>query len=271
MKKVNSLLILFLLPIIFQAALFLPRTSAEEPSLEAYGRACLAVEETSLEGQGPAVHTVAFDKNSKPGPGKRLVLYTDANTDEFALVVAFNDKNPGLAQADGQGLPDRAAGGGPYKLAQADGQGLPDRAAGGGSYKLANNWLPQLVELKAWEELSLPAPPITWSWHEGSEPFEIYVIFFKKTFPEISELAILVTAMQNSGAGTKLLDLQTRKLRDRINRWMGGQNPNDFHAGVVPSAWGGTLRGNRFPWRKQAQKAILSNRGHALLIYRYDT
>lgn len=229
MKSAKYAFFLFLFFLIIQNAISLPVSSAQEASLKSSGRACLTVEETSPEGQVPAVHITAFDQNAKPGPGKRLILYADANTDGFILVTAFNAQDHGLA----------------------------------------NGWQVQWAEIKAWEELSLPATPVTWSWAEGSEPFEIYVVFFKKNFEGLADLTTLIAAMQDPANDAKLLDLQAKKLYEDINRWMQGENPAAFHAGAMPSAWGGTLRGIRFPWRQQAQKALLSDNGPGFLIYRY--
>ena len=67
---------------------------------------------------------------------------------------------------------------------------------------------------------------------------------------------------------TKLLHLQTQKLREEIQGWLGSENPAAFHAGAIPSAWGGVLRGDKFPWRQMAQKVVFGKNGQGILIYR---
>ena len=75
--------------------------------------------------------------------------------------------------------------------------------------------------------------------------------------------------MQNPSADSKLLDRQTKKLREIIQRWIKAEDHSMFHAGAVPSAWGGTLRGSRFPWPQMAHRVEMDDNGRAFLIYRY--
>ena len=226
--KIKHLPLLFSLCAFFQVSVFPAPGFALEETAESYGRACLAVEEFSLKTNEKITESAFSTQTSQPGPGKRLALYTEANVDALLFAVAFNDR---------------------------------DR-------KLANNWKPQLVEMNAWEERHLPAPPVTWDWKEGSEPFEIYVVFLKKTSEGSEELKTLVQALQNPAADPKLLNLQTQRLREMIQGWTANQDLTQFHAGAAPTAWGGTLRGAGFPWRQMAEKAVFGTNGRSFLIYR---
>lgn len=229
MNTLKRLFLLFLLLGIFYPAFFLPISPAlEPPSTEAYGRACLGVEEFSSPEDETAMKTVVFDKNSKSGPGKRLVLYADSTIESVLLAVAFDSR----------------------------------------TRELANDWKPQLIEMKAWEEQRLPVAPVIWSWSEGSEPFEIYVVFLKKTSEGLEELETLIQAMQHSETEPQLLNLQTQRLREIIQGWTANQDLTRFHAGQTPAGWGGTLRGAGFPWRQTAEKAVFGTNGRSFLIYR---
>ena len=175
------------------------------------------------------VVTSVFDDGSTPGSGKRLALYADASVDAYVLVAAFNDQ---------------------------------DR-------RLTNGWRPQLVEMKAWEERHLPLAPATWEWTGPVEPFEVYVVFLTRTAEGLDTLQRLVAALQKPTADAALLDLQANKLREELARGMVGQPPLVVHAGAVSSAWGGTLRGEPFPWPKQAQKAVCDAKGRGALLFRH--
>ena len=175
------------------------------------------------------VTTTVFDDSSKPGQRKRLALYVDATVDSHVLVAAFNDK---------------------------------DR-------RLTNGWRPQLVELKEWEERRLPLAPVAWEWLTQADAFDVYIVFLERVAEGFETLQNLVAAMQDPQADPVLLDLQAKKLREEIARWMTRQEGPTFHAGASSSAWGGTLRGQPFPWPKMAQKATMRANGHGVLIYRH--
>jgi hypothetical protein len=187
------------------------------------------VVEESSADNPPVVTTTAFDESSKPGPGKRLALYVDASVASFVLVAAFNDK---------------------------------DR-------RLTNGWPPQLVEVKAWEERHLPLAPVVWEWTSPTEPFEVYVVFLEQTAEGLETLQRLVAALQESTADSTLLDLQAKKLREELARGIAEQKPLTLHAGASSSAWGGTLRGEPFPWPKQAQRAVFGAKGRGVVIFRH--
>ena len=197
---------------------------------EVEGRVLLVVEEAPAAESNAGVKPAIFDENSKPGPGKHLGLYADADSDSFLLVVALHPNER----------------------------------------RLANGWRPELVSLTAAEEIFLPKSPATWDWNEGSDPFELYVVFIPKSAAGVADLRALVTAMQNPAAEAQLLDLQTNKLREQILNRMDHQDPAAFHAAQIPQAWGGTLRGAKFAWRPMAQKVPFSDEKHGFLIYRYE-
>lgn len=205
--------------------------AAEDPpaSTQPYGRACLVVEEASAQADNPVISTSPFDEHATPGPGRRLAVYADASIDSYMVVAAFNDT---------------------------------DR-------RLTNGWRPQLVQLKAWEERHLPFAPTTWDWTNQTEGFSVYVMFLKRTAEGADALQNLIAAMQDPTAGPALLDLQAKKLREEIVAAMAGQEPTAFHAGAAASAWGGTLRGEPFPWPKLAQKAEFQPNGRGILLYRH--
>ncbi len=177
----------------------------------------------------PRVTTTVFDDASTPGPGKRLALHLDASVESYALAAAFNDT---------------------------------DR-------RLTNGWPPQLVELKAWEERRLPLTPVRWEWTSGTEAFDVYVVFLERTAEGLDALQPLVAAMQDPKTDPALRDLQAKKLREQILGWMTGQETAGLHAGAEASAWGGTLRGEPFPWPKLAKKAGFGAGGRGVLLYRH--
>ena len=183
-----------------------------------------------LSGNAPQnVTTTIFGDGSTPGPGKRLALYADASVDAYVLVAAFNDK---------------------------------DR-------RLTNGWPPQLVELKAWEERYLPLAPAIWEWTSPTEPFEVDVAFLERTAADIESIQNVIAVMQDPTTDPLLRDRQAKKLREEIVTWTAGQEDAVFHGGVASSAWGGTLRGELFPWPKMARKAVFGAKGRGVLIFRH--
>ena len=175
------------------------------------------------------VTTTVFDDRSTSGPGKRLALHVDASVDSFVLVAAFNDK---------------------------------DR-------RLTNGWPPQFVELKAWEARHLPLAPAVWEWTSPTGPFEVDVAFLERTAKDIESIQNVIAAMQDPKTDPILRDLQAKKLREAIITWTAGQEDAAFHGGVASSAWGGTLRGEPFPWPKMARKTVFGAKGRGVLIFRH--
>jgi hypothetical protein len=200
-----------------------------ETENETFGRACLLVEEARSTPEGQIPAISAFDQNSQAGPGKRLVLQADASQDCFILAVAFN-------RQDG---------------------------------RLTGGWRPQLTELAAWEETQLPGQPIVWDWSQPTGAFEFFVVFLAPNTPSLTELQQLTQALQDLEADPKLVELQAGRLREIVDESLSGQNPSQFLAGMKPSAWGGTLRGAKFPWRPMAQKAGFGRGKSGFVIYRY--
>ena len=221
----------FLLLCLLTSVARLSPAAAEKPPAAAqpYGRACLVVEEVSTQADSAVVSTSPFDEHATPGPGRRLAVYADASIDSYMVVAAFNDT---------------------------------DR-------RLTNGWRPQFVQLKAWEERRLPFAPTTWEWTNQTEGFSVYVLFLARTAAGVDALQNLIAVMQDPKTGPALLDLQTKKLREEIVTSMTGQESAAFHAGTAASAWGGTLRGEPFPWPKLAQKAEFQPNGRGIVLYRH--
>lgn len=134
--------------------------------------------------------------------------------------------------------------------------------------RLTNGWRPQGLALRAGEEQRLPREPIRWEWTSSTGPFEAYAVFLSHAAREIESLQALVSAMQDPKADPALLDLQAKKLYEALARFT-AQEPAAFHGGAVPGAWGGTLRGEPFPWPKMAQKTVIGANGRGVLIYRH--
>src|SRR6476661_4158147 len=86
---------------------FTPTTRAES-----YARVC-ATTAAAESNEAPLAET------SAPGPGEKLVVHLDANTECVALILPLIEKGS----------------------------------------RLANGWRPQMVALPEWDERKLPAPP----------------------------------------------------------------------------------------------------------------
>jgi hypothetical protein len=168
-----------------------------------------------------------WKENEAPGPGKQIVLFADSSIDAYVIAAPFS--------AGGEGL--------------------------------ANHWKPQFAELPAWQEMRLPVPPTAWNWETGAEPFELRVAFVEKNRTGIDEVKQLIEAMQAPQADENLLAMQARKLRETMDQWMATKDLSAFHAGALPSAWGGTLRGAQFPWRQMARKVAFDGEGRGFLTY----
>lgn len=202
---------------------------AEEAAREAYGRACLMVEQVAPGAGGKAAESSEFGEASEPGAGKRLALYADASRESYVLLAAFSAKER----------------------------------------RLANDWRPQLVKVAPWQEVRLPVSPMTWSWEDGSKPFELFVIFLEAGSQALDELEKMIPSMQDPGVSPRLLDLQSIRLRETLESWMEGKDPSFYHWGKVPLAWGGILRGDETPWPKAARKVAMDDSGRGIVIYHY--
>ena len=172
--------------------------------------------------------TTPFDGSSKPGPDKKLILFAEADADCVLVVAAFQDK---------------------------------DR-------NLANGWMPQIVEMKAWEELRLPSDSRTSPWGPDSQDFDMHVVFADAKAKGLEPLKQLISQMQKETGG-KLLEAQGKKLREDLIGWIASGNAGIFHPGSASAAWGGTLRAGRPPWRASAQNVVFPAGRQAVLIYRY--
>ena len=200
---------------------FPPSHSLAQTPAQIHGRACLMVEEVKSEFS-------PFDNASKPGPGKRLTLYAEADADCIVLVAALDEKGR----------------------------------------TLVGGWMPELAALKAWEEIRLPSGSWAWPWDAESQEFEMHVVFADPKAKGLEPLRQLVEKMQQ-GHGGKLLEAQGRKFREDLMGWMNSSNSGIFHAGRASTAWGGTLRAGRPPWRASAQNVAFPAGRQAVLIYRY--
>ncbi|MDP3921204.1 MAG: hypothetical protein Q8R76_10425 [Candidatus Omnitrophota bacterium] len=133
--------------------------------------------------------------------------------------------------------------------------------------ELAHGWLPQMVELEPWQGARLPQEGAAWVWDETPRPFEIQVLFLGKEEPGIGELEKLVGALRLSGDDLDLRRMQTKRLRQMLDAWMQQARPSNFDAGQTPRAWGGVLRGLKFPWKQNSQKIDLDDHGRGFFIY----
>jgi hypothetical protein len=166
---------------------------------------------------------------SAPGAREKLVVHVDASTQCVALIVPLVEKGS----------------------------------------RLANGWRPQMVGLPEWDERKLPASPAIWNWNKGSDPFELWIFFFKRNAAGLEEIQKLVTAMQNSNVNDQVLVQQTRKLCEKLSPRMSGnaqivQGPKAGAALV-----GGAVRSTDFPWREFAQKVALNSALEGELVVRH--
>ena len=168
-----------------------------------------------------------FSGTSRPGPGKQLSLYLDAGQNVYVLVAAFR-------QGDGHPV---------------------------------LKWAPEWVQLEAWQELQLPVAAGPWTWVEDSGPFDIHIFFLGMDHPGLDGFVALIEAMRASGADPALLERQSLRLREMMDAAAAQLEPVRFDPVVTPRAWGGTLRGAKFPWRQMAQKITLDRDGSGYFVY----
>jgi len=167
--------------------------------------------------------------NSIASTGKKLVVHLDASAECATLVVPLAEKGS----------------------------------------RLANGWRPQMVSLPEWTETTLPDPPSAWEWSKASEPFELWIFFFKSDAAGLDEIRKLVTAMQNSKVNDQVLAQQTRKLCEKLSARMSG-NAQIVQGPKADSALvGGTTRSVDFRWRDCAQKVQLNDALEGELVVRH--
>jgi len=189
---------------------------------ESYVRVCA----TTVDAES---NETQLAKTSAPGPGKKLVVHLDANTDCVALIVPF-------AQS---------------------------------ANRLANAWRPQVVNLPQWSERTLPAPPRVWHWNQGAESFDLWVFFFGPKAADLEELSKLVAAMQSAGLDQKVLTQQTSKLCEKLSLRMNGKPAVAQEPKAGAELVGGSVRGTEVPWRDYAQKVILNKVLEGELVLRH--
>ena len=202
--------------------------------------ACLAASfasETRAENYA-RVCVTAMDSDSKesaltgvssPGPGEKLVVHLDANTACAALIVPLAENGS----------------------------------------RLANGWRPQMAALPQWDERMLPNSRTAWDWGKESEPFELWIFFFKRDASGIDQLQKLVTAMQSPKLDQNVLTQQTRKLCDMLGPRMTGKEPTIQEHKATVALVGGAVRGTEFPWRDHAEKVTLNNALEGTLVVRH--
>ena len=168
-------------------------------------------------------------QDPSPAPGNKLVIHLDANTECAALIVP-------LAQ--------------------------------NGS-RLANGWKPQMVMLPPWDERTLPNSRTAWEWNKDSQPFELWVFFFRRDANSLPEIQKMVAAMQTPELDEKILTQQTRKLCEILSPRMTGKQPLIQEHKATVALVGGTVRGTEFPWRDYAEKVPLNDALEGTLVVRH--
>jgi hypothetical protein len=168
-------------------------------------------------------------EDSSAGAGKKIVVHLDASTECAALIVPLVEK----------------------------------------SSRLANGWRAQMVLLPEWDAKTLPDSHAAWEWNKAGDPFELWILFFKRDASGLEEIQKLVAAMQNSKANDQVLAQQTRKLCEMLGSRMSGnaqivQGPKADAALV-----GGAVRSTDFPWRDYAQKVALNSALEGELVLRH--
>src|SRR5436190_2662201 len=165
-------------------------------------------------------------ETSAPGAGEKLVVHLDASTPCVALIFPLVEKES----------------------------------------RLANSWRPQMVGLPEWDERKIPAPPAVWNWNKGSDPFELWIFFFKRDAAGLDEIQKLVAAMQNPTLDEKVLAQQTRKLCEKLSPRMTGKQPIIQGPKASAALVGGAVRSTEFPWRNYAQKVVLNDAFEGALV-----
>ena len=189
---------------------------------ESYARVCV----TTVDAEA---NEAPLTEKSSPGPGERLIVHLDANSECVALIVPLVEHGT----------------------------------------KLVNGWRPQIVTLPEWDERTLPASKATWAWNKGADPFQLWVFFFKNDAPGLDDIQKLVAAMQGATLDEKVLAQQTRKLCDKLSARMTGNQQIAQGPKAGATLVGGAVRGAEFPWRNFAQKVSLNDAREGTLLLRH--
>ena len=166
---------------------------------------------------------------SAPGPGKKLVVHLDANTECTALIVPLTEHGS----------------------------------------RLANGWRPQMVMLPQWDERTLPNSRAAWEWNKTGDPFELRIFFFKTGAAGFSDIEKLVTAMQSPNLDERILAQQTRLLCDKLSTRMNESQLVVQGPKANATLVGGAMRGTEFPWRDYAEKVTLNDALEGTLVVRH--
>ena len=163
-----------------------------------------------------------------PQPGRLLTVHLDANAAGEAIVVTLTKK-------DG---------------------------------RLAHGWRPVIVPIKDWEEINVPAAPEKWAWTQGSEPFDVYVVFLAKNGADGELLRKLVAQLRDAKTDASALKTTARQLREELLKWQTNAAALATVPESAPTAIGGTLRAaGEFPWRTLARKANFDSAKPAVVVF----
>lgn len=171
----------------------------------------------------------ALTENSSPQRGMKLIVHLDASTECTALILPLMKKNS----------------------------------------RLVDGSLPQIVLLPQWTEKALPILPSSWDWSKRSDPFELWVFFFKRDAAQLEEIQKLITVMQKATMNVQLLDQQTRTLCKMLASRMSGHIQIVQEPKANTTLIGGTTRRVDFPWRDYAQKVPLNDALDGELVVRH--
>lgn len=135
--------------------------------------------------------------------------------------------------------------------------------------RLAHGWRPAMLELKEWDEVTVPAKGDKWVWTDEAAAFEVFVVLFPKNAPVAEPLRKLVARLREPGAKSETLNADARQLRDEIQKFQAAGG-----LAVVPergpTAVGGTLRSVAdFPWRDFARKANFAEAAPGVIVFRH--
>jgi hypothetical protein len=205
-----------------------------------FGILCLTTIGISAQGENyarvcaatiePDIGEMPLTADAAAGPEKKLFVHLDANTECVAVVVPLVEK----------------------------------------SWRLANGWRPQLVALGEWDARTVPSSKASWSWNKSGDPFELWILFFKKDAAGLDELKKLVTAMQNTKPDDNVLSQQTRKLQEMLSSRMAGTPQVTRGAKARTELVGGVLRNGEFPWHDYSEKVILNDAREGIIVIRHS-
>lgn len=204
-------------------------------ALAAGAGAARAVDETKPYGLACAmIVDPKTNKEALPGggidahSGHLLTVHLDANADGEAFVVALTRKE----------------------------------------HRLAHGWRPEIVPLKEWSEMAVPAASGKWEWTKAEEAFDVFVVFFPRDSEAAAEARKLVVALREPGADEKTLATHARSLRDELRKWQQDDALLARQPVGGPASIAGSVRTvGDFPWRDFARKANFDVNKPAVLVF----